>query len=95
MPGHQRVGARRSVVPGLPAWGLGVELTTAPPVKFTATKPWRRPRPTQGCSASKEEEEEEEEEKRIISIGFPNKNLQAFFVFPMPVPSSTHLTSLI
>jgi hypothetical protein len=25
--------------------------------KFTVTKLWRRPRPTQGCSASKEEEE--------------------------------------
>jgi hypothetical protein len=27
------------------------------PEKFTATKPWRRPRPTLGCGDSKGEEE--------------------------------------
>jgi hypothetical protein len=29
------------------------------PEKIAVTKPWRRPRPTQGCGASNEEEEEE------------------------------------
>jgi hypothetical protein len=43
---------------------LGVERgsNNPTPEKLTATKPWRKPRPTQGCGASKEEEEEEEEE---------------------------------
>jgi hypothetical protein len=31
--------------------------------KFTVTIPRRRPRPTQGCSASREGEEKEEEEE--------------------------------
>jgi hypothetical protein len=29
------------------------------PEKFTVTKPWKKPTPTQGCSASIGEEEEE------------------------------------
>jgi hypothetical protein len=28
------------------------------PKKFTVTKPWRKPTPTQGCSASEDDEEE-------------------------------------
>jgi hypothetical protein len=35
---------------------LGVGANDSTPEKFTVTKPWRRPRPTQDCSASKEEE---------------------------------------
>jgi hypothetical protein len=36
---------------------LGVErgANDPTPERFTVTKPWRRPRPTQGCSGSKEE----------------------------------------
>jgi hypothetical protein len=37
-----------------------VRLKTPPLKKYPVTKPQRRPRPTQGCSASKEEEEEEQ-----------------------------------
>jgi hypothetical protein len=40
------------------SWSSGANDTT--PGKFTVTKPWRRPRPTQRSSASKEEEEEVE-----------------------------------
>jgi hypothetical protein len=38
------------------------------PEKFTVTKPspWRRPKPSQGYSASKEEEEEEEEDMNDV-----------------------------
>jgi hypothetical protein len=42
--------------------GVGCDANDSTPEKFIVTKPWRRPRPLQGCSATKEEEEEEEEE---------------------------------
>jgi hypothetical protein len=36
---------------------VGYRASEPTPEKFTVTKSWRRPRPTQGCSISKEEEE--------------------------------------
>jgi hypothetical protein len=36
------------VVPGPPGWGLGHAANDPTPEKYTVTKPWRRPRPTQG-----------------------------------------------
>jgi hypothetical protein len=43
--------------------GVGRGAIDLIPEKSTVTKPRRRQRLTQGCSASKEEEEEEEEEE--------------------------------
>jgi hypothetical protein len=37
---------------------LGVGLRIPSRKKITVTKPWRRPRPMQGCSTNEEEEEE-------------------------------------
>jgi hypothetical protein len=38
--------------------GVGRGADGLTPEKFTIMKPWRRPRPAQGCRASEEEEEE-------------------------------------
>jgi hypothetical protein len=48
--------------------GVGRGTKDRTPEKYTDTKSWRRPRPTQGCSATKEEEEEEEEEEVSCSV---------------------------
>jgi hypothetical protein len=42
--------------------GIGSRANDPIPGKFPVIKLWRKPRTTQGCSASKEEEEEEEED---------------------------------
>jgi hypothetical protein len=47
--------------------GVGRGANDPTPEKFTVTKPWRRPRPTQGRRASKEEEEEEEEKTAYLT----------------------------
>jgi hypothetical protein len=39
--------------------GVGGVINNPTPEKFTVAKPWRRPRPTKGCSASKQEEEKD------------------------------------
>jgi hypothetical protein len=39
---------------------VGREANDPTKEKFTVTKLWRRPRPTQGCNVSKEEEREED-----------------------------------
>jgi hypothetical protein len=36
--------------------------------KFAAMKPWRRSRPTQGCSTNVEEEEEVEEGSELLGF---------------------------
>jgi hypothetical protein len=38
------------------------------PEKFTATKPWRRPRPAQSCSASEEVGEQIDIEELVICL---------------------------
>jgi hypothetical protein len=43
--------------------GVGCGANNPTPEKFTVIKPWRKPRPTEGCSTSEEEEEEEKEEE--------------------------------
>jgi hypothetical protein len=50
----KRVGVRQSVVPGSPGWGGRMD-NDPTPEKFTVTKPWRKPRPTQDCSPSKDD----------------------------------------
>jgi hypothetical protein len=60
MPDRSKGRVRRSVVPSSWSYKLGIGSIVNDPIpeKFPVTKPWRKPRPTQGCSASKEEEEE-------------------------------------
>jgi hypothetical protein len=59
MPDRSKGRGQKKCSPWSSRLGVGRGAHDPTPEKFTVTIPWRRPRPTQGSSASKEEEEEE------------------------------------
>lgn len=55
MPERSEGGVQMKCSPWSSKLGVGCGANDPTPGKFTVAKPWRRPKPTQGCSASTEE----------------------------------------